>query len=122
MRTRENQRHKVLASFKPEDSLIRMPISPRARQQLRPYLLESWQARWIRVQFAGQRQRFIASLCDAKRCLPKVLAALYRQRWKIKLCGSGRSSNHCKRANWCSSKPVSLDCRPDVSAAPTQGR
>ena len=84
MRARDNLRHEVLESFGPGDSLIRMPISPRAKQ-LHPHLLENWQARLITVQFAGQQRRFITSLCDAKRYPARMLAALYRQRWEIEL-------------------------------------
>lgn len=44
MRARDSLRHEVLASFGPDDSLMRMPVSLRARQ-LPPHLLENWQAR-----------------------------------------------------------------------------
>ena len=84
MRAKDNLRHEVLQSFGPGDSLIRMPISPRARK-LHSHLPVYWQARLIEVELAGQRRRFVTSLIDSKRYPAKALATLYRQRWEIEL-------------------------------------
>lgn len=84
MRARDNLRCEVLQQLGPGDSLIRMPISQRARQ-LHPHLPSHWQARLIEVELGGRKRRFITSLCEPKHYPCKALAQLYCQRWEIEL-------------------------------------
>lgn len=84
MRAKDNLRHERLQPLGPGDWLIRMPVSPRARQ-LRPELPSHWQARLIEVNVGGRLRRFITSLQDAQAYPARPLADLYRQRWEIEL-------------------------------------
>lgn len=84
MRAKDNLRHEIVATLAPGDWLIRMPVSPRARQ-LHPELPSHWQARLIEVSVAGTRRRFITSQQDALRHPAAALAQLYCQRWEIEL-------------------------------------
>lgn len=84
MRAKDNLRHEPVEQLAPGDTLIRMPVSPRARQ-LRPELPSHWQARLIEVSVGGQPRRFITSLQDHRAYPAQQLAELYRQRWEIEL-------------------------------------
>lgn len=84
MRAKDNLRHDVLRELSPNDQLIRMPVSQRARQ-LDPSLPSHWQARLITVTVQGQTRRFITSLLDPQAHPAQQLAQLYRQRWEIEL-------------------------------------
>jgi hypothetical protein len=84
MRARDNLRHEVVQTLGEGDWLIRMPVSPRARQ-LHPELPSHWQARMIQTQVNGQPRRFITSMLDTQRFTAPQLVQLYRQRWEIEL-------------------------------------
>ncbi len=84
MRAKDNLRHDVVQVLSPNDQLIRMPVSQRARQ-LDPSLPSHWQARLITVTVQGKARRFITSLLDHQAHPAQHLAALYRQRWEIEL-------------------------------------
>lgn len=84
MRARDNLRHEVVQTLGEGDWLIRMPVSPRARQ-LHPELPSHWQARMIQTQVNGQPRRFITSMLDTQRFAAPQLVQLYRQRWEIEL-------------------------------------
>ena len=84
MRAKDNLRHELVEQLAPGDALIRMPVSPRARQ-LHPALPTHWQARLIEVSVGGQLRRFITSLQNAQTHPARQLAELYRQRWEIEL-------------------------------------
>lgn len=83
MRAKDNLRHEILSTLAPGDSIIRMPVSPRARG-LHPELPTHWQARLIEVEIAGRRRRFITSLQDLTYTAAE-LAQLYTERWEIEL-------------------------------------
>lgn len=84
MRAKDNLRYEIVERLGPHDALIRMPVSPRARQ-LRPELPSHWQARLIEVSVGGRRRRFITSLQDIQAHPARQLAELYHQRWEIEL-------------------------------------
>ena len=84
MRAKDNLRHEVVQTLGQGDWLIRMPVSPRARQ-LHPEMPSHWQARLIGVSVGGMIRRFITSMLDPEQFAAKPLAQLYRQRWEIEL-------------------------------------
>lgn len=84
MRAKDSLRHEVEQTLAPGDQLIRMPVSPRARQ-LDPQLPSHWQARLITLTVQGKPRRFITSLLDHNAYPAQQLAQLYRQRWEIEL-------------------------------------
>lgn len=84
MRAKDKLRHEVERTLAPGDQLIRMPVSPRARQ-LDPQLPSHWQARLITLTVQGKTRRFITSLLDHNAYPAQQLAQLYRQRWEIEL-------------------------------------
>jgi len=84
IRARTSLRHEVVCQFAPGDQLIRLPVSPQARQQ-RPDLPSHWQARLIECTVGGQPRRFLTSLHDAQRFPARDIAAHYVQRWEIEL-------------------------------------
>ena len=84
MRAKDNLRHEIMQTLGEGDWLIRMPVSPRAKQ-LRPELPSHWQARLIEVDAGGKTRRFITSLLEHSRFAASELAQLYRQRWEIEL-------------------------------------
>lgn len=84
MRAKDNLRHEVVQDLSPNDQLISMPVSPRARQ-LDPRLPSHWQARLFTVTVQGQTRRFITSLVEHEAHPAQQLAQLYRQRWEIEL-------------------------------------
>jgi len=84
MRAKDNLRHEIVQTLGEGDWLIRMPVSPRARQ-LRPELPSHWQARLIQTHAGGKTRRFITSLLDPLRFAASQLAQMYRQRWEIEL-------------------------------------
>lgn len=84
MRAKDNLRHEIVQTLGEGDWLIRMPVSPRARQ-LRPELPSHWDARLIQTHEGGKTRRFITSLLDPKQFAAQALAQLYRQRWEIEL-------------------------------------
>jgi Insertion element 4 transposase N-terminal/Transposase DDE domain len=84
MRAKDNLRHEIVQTLGEGDWLIRMPVSPRARQ-LRPELPSHWQARLIQTHAGGKTRRFITSLLDPSRFCASELAQMYRQRWEIEL-------------------------------------
>lgn len=84
MRAKDNLRHELVEQLSCSDQIIRMPVSPRARQ-LEPQLPSHWQARLITVTVQGRARRFITSLLDHKAHPAQHLAQLYRQRWEIEL-------------------------------------
>jgi hypothetical protein len=84
MRARAGLRHEVVCQLSPDDRLVRLPVSPQARQQ-RPDLPSHWQARLIRCTVGGKAREFLTSLCDANRFPTRDIAAYYVQRWEIEL-------------------------------------
>ena len=84
MRAKDKLRHEPVHTLSAHDQLIRMPVSPRARQ-IDPRLPSHWQARLITVTVQGRTRRFITSLLDHKAYPAQRLAQLYRQRWEIEL-------------------------------------
>lgn len=84
MRAKDKLRHEVIEQLSPTDQLVRMPVSPRARQ-IDPSLPSHWQARLITVTVAGKSRRFITSLLDHLAHPAAALAQTYRQRWEIEL-------------------------------------
>jgi hypothetical protein len=70
--------------FSPDDYLVRLPVSPQARQQ-HPELPTHWQARLIKCMVGGQQRQFLTSLCDVQRFPARDVAAHYVQRWEIEL-------------------------------------
>jgi len=84
MRAKDNLRHEIVQTLGEDDWLIRMPVSPQARQ-LRPELPSHWQARLIQTHTGGKTRRFITSLLDPKPFAAQDLTQLYRQRWEIEL-------------------------------------
>lgn len=84
MRAKDNLRHEVEQTLAPGDQIIRMPVSPRARQ-IDPDLPSHWQARLITVTVRGKPRRFLTSLLDHKTHPAQSLAQLYCQRWEIEL-------------------------------------
>lgn len=84
MRTRAGLRYEVTHQLAPDDCLVRLPVSPQARQQ-RPDLPTHWQARLIKCMVGGQPRQFLTSLCDARRFPAREIAAHYVQRWEIEL-------------------------------------
>lgn len=84
MRAKDNLRHDVAHELSPNDQLLSMPVSQRARR-LDPSLPGHWQARLITVMVKEQTRRFITSLLDHQAHPAEQLALLYRQRWEIEL-------------------------------------
>lgn len=84
MRAKDNLRHEIVQTLGEDDWLIRMPVSPQARQ-LRPELPSHWQARLIQTHAGGKTRRFMTSLLNPKQFAAQDLAQLYRQRWEIEL-------------------------------------
>lgn len=84
MRAKDNLRHEIVQTLGEGDWLVRMPVSPQARQ-LRPELPSHWDARLIQTHVGGKTRRFITSLLDSSRFAASQLAQLYRQRWEIEL-------------------------------------
>lgn len=84
MRAKEKLRHEIVAEFAPGDWLVRLPVSPQARQR-DPALPTHWEVRLIEVAVGGKRRRFLTSLRDAVAHPATVLAGLYRERWEIEL-------------------------------------
>lgn len=84
MRAKTPLRHEVVHQFALGDCLVRLPVSPQARQQ-RPDLPAYWQARLIQCGIGGQPRQFLTSLCDARRFPAHEIAAHYLQRWEIEL-------------------------------------
>lgn len=84
MRAKDKLRHEVMHTFAPGDALIRMPLSPRARQR-DPHLPSHWQARLITMTVQGKTRRFLTSLTDPRTHPARDVAQLYRQRWEIEL-------------------------------------
>lgn len=82
MRAKDNLRHEIVQTLGEGDWLIRMPVSPRARQ-LRPELPSHWDARLIQTHAGGKIRRFITSQCDTSWFAASELAQMYRQRWEI---------------------------------------
>ncbi|WP_246794420.1 IS4 family transposase [Burkholderia perseverans] len=79
---KSNTRWEVL-SGKPDDALVRMRVSPQARQKC-PDLPEWWTARAVRIQDARGRERvLLTSLTDRRRFKLADLAACYERRWQI---------------------------------------
>ena len=96
MRAKDNLRHEIVQTLADGDWLIRMPVSPRARQ-LRPELPSHWQARWIQTHVGGKTRRFITSRLDPSRFAASELAQMHRQRWRSSW-GFVRSSNRYSKA------------------------
>lgn len=84
MRAKTPLRHEVVHEFSPDDCLVRLPVSQRARQ-LHPELPTHWQARLIKCMIGGHPRQFLTSLCDAQRFPARDIAAHYMQRWEIEL-------------------------------------
>jgi IS4 transposase len=84
MRAKTLLRHEVVHQFALGDCLVRLPVSPQARQQ-RPDLPTHWQARLIECMVGGQPRQFLNSLYDAHRFPAREIAAHYVQRWEIEL-------------------------------------
>ena len=79
---KSNTRWEVV-SGKPEDALVRMRVSPQARQKC-PELPEWWTARAIRVLDAAGRERvLLTSLTDRRRFKVADLDACYERRWQV---------------------------------------
>ncbi|HGL4521336.1 TPA: IS4 family transposase, partial [Enterobacter roggenkampii] len=79
---KSNTRWEVL-SGKPDDALVRMRVSPQARQKC-PDLPEWWTARAVRIQDAQGRERvLLTSLTDRRRFKLADLVACYERRWQI---------------------------------------
>lgn len=103
MRAKTPLRHEVVHEFAPGDSLVRMPVSPRA-QKLHPDLPSHWQARLIKCKVGGHAREFLTSLCDAQRFPAREIAAHYVQRWEIELGFREIKQGMLKRATTLRSK------------------
>lgn len=79
---KSNTRWEVLSGT-PDDALVRMRVSPQARQKCAD-LPEWWTARAIRTLDARGRERvLLTSLSDRRRFKLADLAACYERRWQI---------------------------------------
>jgi hypothetical protein len=76
---------KVLEELGPNDQLVEMRVSHRAREE-HPDLPKTFIARVIGYEMSGHRsQHLITSLLDPKRFPAKEVVALYHVRWEIEL-------------------------------------
>lgn len=80
---RQNLQGEVVASYGPNDQLIRMTVSPQARKK-NPALPEFWEARRLRYRVKGGLKTVLTSL-PAERYSAETVAGLYQQRWEIEL-------------------------------------
>ncbi|CAM2172029.1 transposase [Paraburkholderia sacchari] len=72
-----------MVSGKPDDALVRMRVSPQARQKCAE-LPGWWTVRAVRVLDSGGRERVqLTSLTDRRRIKPADLNACYERRWQV---------------------------------------
>lgn len=84
IRPKASMRYEVVQQFAPGDCLVRLAVSPQARQK-QPDLPAHWQARMITCKVGGEVRQFLTSLCDPQRFPARDIAHLYVQRWEIEL-------------------------------------
>ena len=85
IRTKKNQRWRVLHRLGPKDAIVEMTISSEARRK-EPGLPKVWVARAITYQRKGFRaQTLLTSLLDPKAFPADEIATLYHERWELEL-------------------------------------
>jgi hypothetical protein len=85
IRTKKNQRWRVLKRLGPSDALVEMTVSSTARKQ-DPSLPKVWVARAITYQRKGFRaQTLLTSLLDPEAFPADEIATLYHERWELEL-------------------------------------
>jgi hypothetical protein len=85
IRTKKNQRWRVLKRFGPNDAIVEMTVSSGARKK-DPSLPKVWVARAISYQRKGFRvQTLLTSLLDSEEFPAGEIAALYHERWELEL-------------------------------------
>jgi len=85
IRTKKNQRWRVLKRLGPRDALVEMNVSSEARKK-DPSLPKVWVARAVTYQRKGFRaQTLLTSLVDPEAFPAEEIAALYHERWELEL-------------------------------------
>jgi hypothetical protein len=85
IRTKSNQRWRVLHRLGPRDAMVEMDVSSEARRK-DPSLPKVWVARAIRYQRKGFRaQTLLTSLVDAEAFPADEIATLYHERWELEI-------------------------------------
>lgn len=85
LRAKSTSSWKVLEELGPDDQLVEMRVSQRARDE-QPDLPKTFIARVIGYEMPGhRRQHLITSMLDPKRFPAKEVVALYHARWEIEL-------------------------------------
>jgi hypothetical protein len=85
IRTKKNQRWRVLHRLGPKDAIVEMNISSEARRK-EPGLPKVWVARAITYQRKGFRaQTLLTSLLEPQAFPADEIATLYHERWELEL-------------------------------------
>jgi hypothetical protein len=85
IRTKKNQRWRVLQRLSPRDAIVEMEVSREARRK-QPDLPKVWVARAVTYQRKGFRtQTLLTSLLDPKVFPADEIATLYHERWELEL-------------------------------------
>jgi hypothetical protein len=85
IRTKKNQRWRVLKRLGSGDALVEMNVSSEARKK-DPSLPKVWSARAIRYQRKGFRaQTLLTSLLDPQAFPADEIATLYHERWELEI-------------------------------------
>lgn len=85
VRTKKNQRWRVLQRLGPNDAIVEMTVSSEARRK-DPSLPKVWIARAITYQRKGFRpQTLLTSLRDPEAFPADEIATLYHERWELEL-------------------------------------
>ena len=85
IRTKKNQRWRVLDRLGPRDTIVEMNVSSEARKK-DPSLPKIWVARAITYQRKGFRiQTLLTSLLDPQAFPPDEVSTLYHERWELEL-------------------------------------
>jgi len=85
IRTKKNQRWRVLRRLGPRDVLVEMNVSSEARKK-DPSLPKVWVARAVTYQRKGFRaQTLLTSLVDPEAFPAEEIATLYHERWELEL-------------------------------------
>lgn len=85
IRTKKNQRWRVLKRLGPRDAMVEMNVSSEARKK-DPSLPKVWVARAVTYQRKGFRaQTLLTSLVDPDAFPAEEIATLYHERWELEL-------------------------------------
>jgi Insertion element 4 transposase N-terminal/Transposase DDE domain len=85
IRTKKNQRWRVLERLGPRDAMVEMNVSSEARRK-DPSLPKVWVARAVTYQRKGfHAQTLLKSLVDPKAFPAEEIATLYHERWELEL-------------------------------------